>query len=133
MRDAGALLAARPLLGRERLARGAAEGLGERVRVSPAANLQALLAAYARVRLRGERRGYAPRRRAVVTMADALAGLTAVLPGEWTTLAALMPPPPLLARSGTASALAAALELTRAGKAWVRQDHAFAPVKVRAR
>lgn len=135
MRDAAALLDTRPRLGREHLARGAPEGLAERTRASPAANLHLLLTAYGRLRTRAAARGYAPRRRPVVTMAEALNALAAALPcaTEWTALAALLPPPPALPRSGTASALAAALELTRTGKAHLRQAAPFAPLELRAR
>ncbi len=135
MRDAAALLDLRPRLGRERHARGQPEGLAERTRASPGANLQALLAAYGRVRLRSERRGYTPQRRAVVTMAQALAALTAATRGlrEWTMLARLIAPAPgTLARSGLASTLAAALELARGARIELRQATAFAPIELRA-
>jgi len=135
MRDAAALLDTRARLGRDRHPRARAEGLTERTRASPAGNLHLLLAAYGRVRARAARRGYAVRRRPVVTMADALSALAAVLPraAEWTALAHLLPPPPALPRSGTASTLAAALELTRTGKAWLRQSAPFVPIELRAR
>lgn len=136
MRDAAALLDARALLGRDRHPRARAEGLTERRRASPAANLQLLLAAYARVHQRAERRGYSPVRRAVITMADALAALTAASQGlgEWTPLAHLLPPTPrVLARSSAASGLAAALELTRTRKIELRQSAPFALPELRAR
>ncbi len=134
MRDAAGLLDARPRLGRDRHLRARAEGLAVRTRMTPAANLHTLMAAYGRLRVRAERRGYAPRRRPVVTMAAALAALTAALPrlGDWTTLTDILPAPPLLARSGTASALAAALELARTGRLALRQSSPFAPIELRA-
>ena len=135
MRDAAQLLALRALAGRDRHARGAPEGLDERTVATPTANLHALALAYARVTARATRLGYAPHRRAVVTMAGALSHLAAALSGlgRWTPLAALVPPAPGMARSAWASTFAAALELARAGKLAVRQASAFAPIDVHAR
>ncbi len=136
MRDAAALLALRPRFNQDRHARAAPEGLAERTRASPTANLHLLLAAYGRVRARADARSYAPRRRAVVTMADALAALTVACRGlaDWTPLSRLLAAaPPALTRSSRASGLAAALELARTRKVELRQAAAFAPLEVRAR
>jgi segregation and condensation protein A len=137
MRDAAAQLMARDRLGRDVFARGIPEQV-ERVReVRYTAGLLDLMQGYARLRTKDEFRPYVMDRENLVTMEDALEMLrTRIgLAGDWTELMAWMPEQwkrhPGRRRSATASTFAASLELAKAGKLELRQDEAFAPIRVR--
>jgi segregation and condensation protein A len=139
MRDAAARLMARDRLGRDRFARGLPEPV-ERVReVRYGASLLDLMQAYARLRTRDDFRPYAMDREDVLTMEQALERMRDLTryAGEWVDLAAWLPAAwcdaPQRRRSAAASHFAAALQLAKEGALDLRQDAAFAPIRVRAR
>jgi segregation and condensation protein A len=141
MRAAAAWLGAREQLGRDVFARGAAESLTVEDRSAIAAELPALLRAYAGARRRAwARRPYTPKPRRLWTVQDALARLTRMVgtgPG-WATLEGFLPEQhglldPVGRGAAVASTLLAALEAARAGEVELRQDRAFGPVLLRRR
>jgi segregation and condensation protein A len=138
MRAAAAWLGARPQLGRELFGRGAPESLKVEDRSGIAADLPALLQAYASARRRAlARRPYAPKPRKLWSVGDALARLgrmVGALPG-WAVLQRFLPEglaDPVERRAAMASTLVAALETARGGAIELRQDRAFGPILVRA-
>lgn len=137
MRTAAARLMARDRLGRERFARGAPETVALTRRTEYLASLHDLLTAYARLRTRDEFRPYAFDRTDVFALDDALVRLGRLIGhmADWTDLAAFLPPDWQGAgprrRSATASTFFAALELARQGRAELRQDGDFGPIRLR--
>lgn len=137
VREAGAHLMARPHLGQDRFARGAAAP----VATMPGgwtANLADLLAAYGRVRTKAQYRPLHFDRAQIVTMDEALARLGPLAEGlsGWAELAALLPADwegAARRRSGLAAGFVACLELARRGRIELRQDAAFAPLHLRRR
>lgn len=138
MREVAARLMARDRLGVQRFARGASEGEAREVRTVLSANVVDLTRAYARLRTRDEYRPYVVDRTDLYTMEEALERLR-VLIGEvpaWTDLARFLPEgwtDGARGRSATAATFAASLELAKAGRAELRQDARFAPLRLRAR
>lgn len=139
MRAAAQWLGARDQLGREVFGRGAAENLTVQDRSGIAADLPALLQAYAAARRRAlGSRPYVPKHRKLWTVQDAisrLAGLVGKLPG-WEVLQAFLPAgllDPVERRAALASTLIAALETARGGGIELRQDAAFGPILLRPR
>ncbi len=138
MREAGVRLLARPRLGYEVLPRGAVER-PEVVRTPYyELTLYDLLRAYADQQRRkaGAMLHIAPT--ALYSMDDALQRLRDMLGKvpDWQTLMNFLPPDlsgPLVLRSAIAATFSASLELTRSGKAQIRQDRPFGPIYVRAR
>ena len=137
MRAAAAWLGARPQLGRELFDRGAPESLKVEDRSGIAADLPALLQAYAAARRRAlARRPYAPKPRRLWSVGDALARLGRLvggLPG-WAVLQRFLPEglaDPVERRAAMASTLVAALETARGGGIELRQERAFGPILVR--
>ena len=140
MREAGARLLARELLGRDVFARGAPEGM----RTDRAALWQcdwfALVEAYGAVRARTAPAVHIVRERLVMTLETALERLLAMLGRmpDWTELRAALPAAqgdwadPRLRRSALASSFVAGLELARQGRAELAQEHAFGPLRLRA-
>jgi segregation and condensation protein A len=137
MRAAAARLMARDRLGRERFARGTPEALSPTRRTEWRASLHDLLTAYARLRTRDEFRPYAFDRSDVMALDAALERLGRLIGhmGDWTDLAAFLPPDWQGAgarrRSGMASHFFAALELARQGRAELRQDAPFDALHLR--
>ena len=138
MRAAAAWLGARPQLGRELFGRGAPESLKVEDRSGIAADLPALLQAYAAARRRAlARRPYTPKPRSLGSVGDALARLgrlVGTLPGL-AVLQRFLPEglaDPVERRAALASTLVAALETARGGASELRQDRAFGPILVRA-
>jgi segregation and condensation protein A len=137
MRTAAARLMARDRLGRERFARGAPETVALTRHTEYVASLHDLLTAYARLRTRDEFRPYAFDRTDVFALDDALGRLGRLIGhmADWTDLAAFLPPDWQGAgprrRSATASTFFAALELARQGRAELRQDSDFGPIRLR--
>jgi segregation and condensation protein A len=135
MRDAGARLMARDLLGRDVFLRGAPEGL--RVVRSSAfdCTLYELLKAYGQIRGRGEHRVYEVRRRPVLALDEAIHRLERLLgiAIEWTELSRFLPESadPEYRRSALASTFLAALELAKQGRADLAQGEAFGPLHLR--
>lgn len=137
IRRAVETLDARELLGRERLARGAPEGIRVRHADSLDVGLVELIEAYRRIR-----RPVCELRLVIVpprvhTMDEALQRITERLGSPaWHDLLAFLPPElgePLLRRSAIAASLAAGLELARTGGAELRQASPFGPIQIRKR
>ncbi len=142
MRDAGASLWARDLIGRDTFRRAAPEGLRLQITARHACSLYELLSAYGGIRARTARGVYAIRRRAVLALDEAIAALERLLgiAIDWTELARFLPDADTEGaadeswrRSALASTFVAALELTRQGRAELSQSDAFAPLLLRAR
>ena len=142
MRAAAAWLGAREQLGREVFGRGAAESLRIEDRSAIAADLPALLQAYAAARRRAlASRPYTPKHRRLWTVADALSRLSRLLNAlpagrmpSWAVLQGFLPEgllDPIERRAALASTLIAALESARGGGIELRQDHDFGPILVR--
>ena len=136
MREAGVRLMARPQLGREVFARGSPEKTPLTTTPVFQVSLYDLLKAYALQRGRIEARTLYIEQSQLYSADDALKWLSEMLGGmpDWQTLRSFLPPGlegDLVARSALASTLAASLELTRAGKAQLRQDVAFGPIYLR--
>jgi segregation and condensation protein A len=137
MRLAAGWLATRLQLGREVFGRGAAERLRIEDRSGIAAELPALLQAYAAARRRSlARRPYTPKHRKLWTVQDALARLgrlVGALP-DWAMLQRFLPEgltDPVERRAALASTLLAALETARGGGIELRQERAFGPILIR--
>jgi segregation and condensation protein A len=137
MRSAAARLMARDRLGRDRFGRGAPEAVVTARRTDLTAGLHDLLTAYARLRTRDEFRPWAFDRRDVLALDQALERLERLvgLQLDWADLASFLPPDWQGAgarrRSALASSFFAALELARQGRAELRQDQAFGPLRLR--
>ncbi|WP_135469796.1 segregation and condensation protein A [Crenalkalicoccus roseus] len=139
MRAAAAWLAGRLQLGYEVFARGAAESLTVQDRSGIAADLPALLQAYAAARRRAlARRPYTPKPRRLWTVQEALARLSRMVGGlpDWSVLQRFLPEglaDPVERRAALASTLIAALETARGGGVELRQDRPFGPILIRRR
>ena len=134
MREAGAQLMARDRLGRDVFCRGSPEG----VRTDRHARWQAewfdLVAAYGRVAARRRPVLHVVARRAVMTLEDAIAHLSATIgtATAWREIDAFLPVAgAALRRSALASTFLAALELARQGRVALKQDGARAPLFLR--
>ncbi|MFZ4409493.1 MAG: segregation and condensation protein A, partial [Paracraurococcus sp.] len=139
MRAAAAWLGARPQLGREVFGRGEPESLKVKDRSGIAAELPALLQAYAAARRRAlARRPYVPKHRKLWTVQEALARLgrlVGALP-DWAMLQRFLPDgltDPVEQRAALASTLIAALETARGGGIELRQEQSFGPILIRRR
>jgi segregation and condensation protein A len=135
MREAAARLMARDRIGRDVFLRGAPEGLRTDRRIVWRADLFALIQAYGQVKARTAPRIYHVASRPVMTLESALERVSAMLGVtlEWIDIRDFLPPhaSPELRRSALASSFAAALELTKRGRAELDQDGAFAPLRIR--
>ncbi len=142
MQDAGRHLMRQPLLGGDRLVRGAPEPLKIITRNTYDVSLYDLLEAYgAQYRRKTDTVLRIPPPN-LYSMEEALQRLTTMLgglPGDiesWTELSSFLPETlrgGLVGRSAIAATFAASLELARSGHAELRQDHAFGPIFLRAR
>jgi len=138
MRVAGAALLARPQLDWDNFTRSQPEGLvRETVAVYDLGYFE-LIAAYGAIKARNSKKTHIVRRRAVMALDEAIERLERLLGAslDWTELSRFLPgdlADEAYARSVLASSFAAALELTRQGKASLSQGAAFAPILVRAR
>lgn len=136
MRDVAARLVNRPRLGRDFFSRGAPEALGVTTTAVYAASLYDLLVAYARQRQRTMVGRVHVRRRAVWSLVDAR-GILERLVGsaaDWMPLQTYLAPYVSgadSARTVTASAFSASLELVREGLMELSQAGAFAPILFR--
>ena len=137
MREAGARLIGRDRLGRDVFARGWPEGLRLIRKAAWQASAFDLFAAYGRVRARTQPAMHVVAARAVMTLEDAIARVSALIGRalDWTTLEAFLPadPDPAYRKSALASSFVAALELARQGRLDLAQDAAFAPLMIRRR
>ena len=136
MREAGARLMARDLIGRDIFVRPAPEGLHRPTASVWQGSLYDLLAAYGQVKLRNRPVVHVVSARNVMTLETAIDRVAAMV-GEaldWTMLEAFLPstPDPDLRRSARASSFVAALELARQRRVDIRQAGPFAPLYLRA-
>ena len=137
MQRAGALLMARPQLGRDLFLRGAPEGFATVDRVVHELDLYRLLQAFGEI----DRRRHAQVLRIAPTpfhgLAEAmrhLARFVGEVP-EWRELIGFLPQElrsAVYRRSALASTFVAALELARAGRIELRQDRMFGPLYLRS-
>ncbi|MCZ6764189.1 MAG: ScpA family protein [Alphaproteobacteria bacterium] len=136
MREAGARLFARPLLGRDLFANGAPEGLRMVNRPMWDASLAELLRAYGSTQRRGRAETLHIEPPELYSVDDAMARLLGYL-GQvpnWTILMSFLPDAltnDLLRRSAVASTFVAGLELARTGQLELRQEQQFGPIYVR--
>ena len=144
MREAGARLLARDRLGRDVFARGNPEGLKVDKKHRWQCDLYALLSAYGQVKARTAPVVHMVADRMVMTLDSALARVSAMLglTLDWMELREFLPSEgspeaggewkdQRLRRSALASSFVAALELARMGKAELRQEHTFGPLRLR--
>ena len=137
MREASAQLMARPRLGRDVFARGAAEAVTVHRSTVHHASLLDLMQAYARVKTRDEFRPFVMDRRDLMTMEQALDRLRAMVgeAADWADISAYFPDDwraaPKRRRSATAATFAASLELAKEGRIEIRQGESFAPIEIR--
>ncbi len=139
MRDVAGRLMGRDRIGRDRFARGMPEAVERTRDVRYSAGLLDLMQAYARLRTKDEFRPYAMDREDVLTLEQALERMRGLIrfAGDWVDLAAWLPAAwtgaPKRRRSAAAAHFAAALQLAKEGALEIRQEAAFAPIRVRAR
>lgn len=137
MREAGAGLMGRPRLGIDVFARGMPEGVRVVARSVYETSLYDLIAAYADHCRRQESGTLHIVPTDLFSLEEALERLGRMIgrARAWTVLSQFLPPSAghgLRARSALAATFLAGLELTKAGRAELRQEAAFAPVYIRA-
>ena len=137
MRAAGGRLLARPQHGQDNFTRATPEGLRREIIPRYDTSYFDLVAAYGAIRARNSKAVHIVRRRRVMALDEAIERLEVLIGTsiDWTDLARFLPgdlADEAYARSVLASSFAAALELTRLGKASLSQGAAFAPILVRA-
>ncbi len=143
MQKAAELLDAQPQLGRDKFARGAAEGLETSVVTRWNVSLYDMLKAYGDIERRKEDKTYDLPTFHLMSTENAMARLTKMLGAlprkgvrsVWTTLQSFIPDDlddMLYARSALASTFTAGLELAKQGKVEFRQDGLFRPVYLRS-
>jgi segregation and condensation protein A len=137
MRESGARLMARDRIGRDIFLRGTPEGLRVvRKNVWDCSYFE-LITAYAQMHARNEPVLHMVKRRAVMTLEDALDRVSAMV-GQainWTQLESFLPVEtvPGLRKSALASSFAAVLELAKRGRIELQQDGSFEPLMLRAK
>lgn len=135
MRDAGARLMARDLLGRDVFVRPVPEGLDRPKAARWTANLYDLLTAYGQVRSRTRPVVHVVARRTVMTLEDAIQRVGSMIGAalDWTVLENFLPEEgsPSLRRSARASSFVAALELARQRRVDLMQAGPFEPIYLR--
>lgn len=137
MRESGARLMARDRIGRDIFLRGAPEGLRVVRTTAWDCNFFELLSAYGQIQARNAPVMHVVKRRAVMTLEEALDRVSAMLGHalDWTQLEAFLPADaePALRRSALASSFLAMLELAKQGRVELQQETSFAPLMVKAR
>ncbi len=137
MRESGARLMARDRLGRDVFSRGTPEGLRVVRTTAWSCSYFDLITAYGHVQARSAPVMHVVKRRAVMTLEEALERVSAMLGHalDWTELAAFLPigAEPALRRSALASSFAAVLELAKRGTIELNQEANFAPIMLRTR
>jgi segregation and condensation protein A len=135
MRESGARLMARDRIGRDIFQRGAPEGL--RVVRSRAWDCDyfELINAYSQLRARTQPVLHVVKKRAVMTLEEALERVSSMLGRaiEWTAIESFLPDfaEPALRKSALASSFVAALELAKRGTIDLQQDDSFTPLMIR--
>ena len=138
MRGAGQKLLARPQMGWDNFTRSAPEGLKQETIARYDTSYFDLIAAYGAIKARTNPNIHIVRRRPVMALDEAIERLEQLLGQtiDWTDLARFLPDnlhDEGYARSVLASNFAAALELTKLGKASLSQGAAFGQILVRAK
>lgn len=135
MRESGARLLARDRIGRDVFLRGAPEGLRVEKKRAWKCDYFDLITAYGQVRARTEPALHIVKKRAVMTLEEALDRVSAMVDRaiDWTEISAFLPVgvDPALRKSALASSFSAALELAKGGKIELQQDGSFAPLMLR--
>jgi len=136
MREAGARLLGRDLIGRDVFVRGASEGLRLVRKSAWQVRDFDLFAAYGVVRARTQPALHVVHARSVMTLEEAIERVSRMIGAaiEWTVLETFLPATqdPQFRRSALASSFLAMLELARRGRVEFAQDEAFAPIRLRA-
>lgn len=137
MRESGARLMARDRVGRDVFLRGNPEGLRViRARAWDCHYFE-LIAAYGQVKARTQPVLHVVKRRAVMTLEEALERVSAMLGRaiDWTSIESFLPDhaEPGLRKSALASSFVAALELAKRGALDLHQDAIFAPLMVKVK
>lgn len=137
MRESGARLMARDRLGRDVFRRGAPEGLRVTKSRTWDCNYFELVAAYGQIRARTQPVLHVVKKRAVMTLEEALARVSAMIGKaiDWTQIESFLPVDanPALRKSALASSFSAALELAKRGRIDLQQADNFAPLMLRVR
>jgi segregation and condensation protein A len=137
MRESGARLMARDRIGRDIFLRGSPEGLRVVKARAWECDYFELITAYGQVRARTQPVLHVVKRRAVMTLEEALNRVSEMIGAavNWTDIQSFLPPfaEPTLRRSALASSFVAALELARRGKLDLQQEDSFAPLYLRAK
>jgi segregation and condensation protein A len=137
MRESGARLMARDRIGRDIFLRGAPEGLRLVRTTAWDCNFFELISAYGQIQARNAPVMHVVKRRAVMTLEEALDRVSAMLGHalDWTQLEAFLPPDaePALRRSALASSFLAMLELAKQGRVELQQEANFGPLMVKSR
>ncbi|MET0240543.1 MAG: ScpA family protein [Sphingobium sp.] len=136
MREAGARLMARDLMGRDVFMRPEPEGLHRPTASIWQASLYDVISTYGQIRARNRPVVHVVAARNVMTLEAAIARVAAMVGRslDWTELAAFLPETadPKMRRSARASSFVAALELARQRRIDIRQAGPFAPFYLRA-
>jgi segregation and condensation protein A len=137
MRESGARLMARDRLGRDVFRRGAPEGLRVTKSRTWDCNYFELVAAYGQIRARTQPVLHVVKKRAVMTLEEALTRVSAMIDKaiDWTQIESFLPVDanPALRKSALASSFSAALELAKRGQVDLMQEESFAPLMLRVR
>lgn len=135
MRESGARLMARDRIGRDVFVRGNPEGLRVVKARAWDCDYFELITAYGQIKARTQPVLHVVKRRAVMTLEEALERVSAMIGRaiEWTAIEAFLPDfaEPQLRKSALASSFVAALELAKRGTIDLQQDRSFAPLMVR--
>jgi segregation and condensation protein A len=137
MRAVGARLMGRDRLGRDVFARGAPETVIVLKRRVFDVTLYELLKAYAAIEMQARGGTYAPQRRLVLTLEEALHRLERLIgiDIDWMEISRFLPETadPAFRRSALASTFAASLEMARIGRVDLQQVEAYGPLFLRPR
>ena len=137
MRESGARLMARDRIGRDIFLRGNPEGLRVVKARAWECDYFELITAYGQLRARTQPVLHVVKRRAVMTLEEALARVSKMIGAavNWTDIEAFLPDfaEPALRKSALASSFVAVLELARRGRLDMQQEHSFAPLYLRVK
>jgi segregation and condensation protein A len=137
MRESGARLMARDRIGRDIFLRGEPEGLRVVRTTAWDVSYFELISAYGQMQARTAPVLHVVKRRAVMTLEEALERVSAMIGQtlDWTSLEAFLPrdASPQLRRSALASSFLAMLELAKRGTIDLMQEDSFSPLLVKAK
>lgn len=135
MRESGARLMARDRVGRDIFMRGAPEGLRVVKARAWDCSYFELITAYGQIKARTQPVLHVVKKRAVMTLEEALERVSAMIGRaiDWTAIESFLPEltDAGLRKSALASSFVAALELAKRGTIDLQQDSIFAPLMVR--